>query len=65
MHSILSLSINDTTRSIFVQRAKKYFDDIEMGSVNRCRSSVYDLLNTASTFGIIDDVENMVYRDIS
>ena len=64
VHSILSRGVDDVTRSIFVQRAKKYFEDIELCSMNTCRSHVYDLLNTASTFGILDDVESMVYRGI-
>ena len=63
MHSILSRDVDDVTRTNFIQRAKKYFDDIEMCSINMYRRPVYDLLNTASTFGILEDIENMVYRD--
>ena len=64
VHSILSRNVDDITRLIFVQRARKYFDDIDLCSLNLCRSPVFDLLNTASTFGILDDVENMVYRGL-
>ena len=64
VHSILSRNVDDITRSIFVQRARKYFDDIDLCSLNLCRSPVYDLLNTASTFGILDDVGDMVHRGL-
>ena len=64
IHSILSRDNGDTTKTIFVERAKKYFDNVEVCSMNSFRSSVYDLLNTADTFGIINDIRNMVYRNV-
>ena len=64
LHSVLSRDLNDITKIIFIERAKKYFDNMEICSVNSCRSTVYDLLNTASTFGIINDVREMVYRNL-
>ena len=64
VHTIMSRDDDDVTRSIFIQRAKKYFENIEMCSLNMHRSPVYDMLNTATTFGILDDIENMVYRGL-
>ena len=46
IHSVLSRGDDDTTKMVFVQRAKKYFDNTELCSVNPHRSTVYDLLNS-------------------
>ena len=64
LHSIMSRDQDDTIKIIFVERAKRYFDNVEECGLNMCRSSVYDLLNTANTFGIINDVRDMVYRNL-
>ena len=65
LHSILSREHHDTTRRIFVDRARRYFNNVEICRLNVCRSSVYDMLNTANTFRIIDDVRNMIFRDLT
>ena len=64
LHSIMSRDQDDTIRIIFIERAKSYFDNEELCSLNMCRSSVFDLLNTANTFGIINDIRDMVYRNL-
>ena len=64
LHSVLSRDQDDITKIIFIECAKRYFDNMEICSLNLCRSTVYDLLNTASTFGIINDVRDMVYRNL-
>ena len=62
VHSVLSRGDDDTTKIVFVQRAKKYFDNTELCSVNPHRSTVYDLLNTVCMFGFNNEIRNMVYR---
>ena len=62
VHSILPLNGDNTTKIIFIQRAKEYFNNAERRQQNMYRSNVYDFLNTASIFSILDDVKNMVGR---
>ena len=62
VHSILSRDADDITKSVFIQRAKGYFNNIQVGSDNLHGSTVYDLLNTAYVFGIERDIQNMVFR---
>ena len=54
--------MGDITKSVFIQCAKRYFNNIQVCSNNVHRSTVYDLLNTAYVFGIKRDVQNMVFR---
>ena len=62
LHSVLSHDVEDTTQTVIIQRAKKYFDNIEICSMNQQRSTVYDLINTAYTFGFDNEVRNIIYR---
>ena len=59
LHSILSRDDADITKTVFTQCAGRYFEDIEYCSENQHRSTVYDLLNTVSVFGLCNEVKNM------
>ena len=48
---------------MFIQQAKRYFSNIDECSLNVNRSAVYDLLNTAVTFGYVNDIKNMIYQN--
>ena len=62
IHSILSRDELDMVKVVFINRAKYFFDNIEMCESNEHGSPVYDMLNIAIHFGIIEIVKNMVYR---
>ena len=62
IHSILSRDELDMVKVVFINRAKYVFDNIEICESNEHGSPVYDMLNIAIHFGIIEIVKNMVYR---
>ena len=62
IHSILSRDEFDMVKVVFINRAKYFFDNIEICESNEHGSPVYDMLNIAINFGIIEIVKNMVYR---
>ena len=41
LHSVLSHDVEDITKTMFIQRAKKYYDNVEICSMNQRRSMVY------------------------
>ena len=61
-HSIMALDNENVIKSIFIQRAKHYYNDELEHSENVHGSITYDLLNTVNVFGFCDIVKNMVYR---
>ena len=56
LHSILSRNDADITKTVFTQRARRYFENSEQCSENLHRSTVYDLLYTVNTFGLCNVV---------
>ena len=62
IHSILSRDVDDMVKVVFINRAKYFFSNTENCENNEHGSIVYDLLNTAVLFGIVEEVKNMVYR---
>ena len=62
VHSILSRENDDIAKVVFIERAKFYYDNIKICEDNEYRSTVFDLINTAISFGINEEVKNMVYR---
>ena len=58
----MSLNDDNVTKLIFLQRAKKYYNNVEENVQNTFGSNTYALLNTVSTFGFCETVKNMVHR---
>ena len=63
VQTIMSLPDGDSTKTVFIQRAKRYSNNVDECSLNVNRSAVYDLLNTAVTFGYVNDIKNMIYQN--
>ena len=57
--SILALDEADPSRLIFCKRVNDYLNDRESGQSNPCGSIVFDILNVAADFGVMDEVVNM------
>ena len=61
VHSIMARDNENVIKSIFIQRAKHYYNDELEHSENVHGSIMYDLLNNVNVFGLCD-LKNMVYR---
>ena len=62
MQSLLALDDIEPSRLVFCSRVEDYLDDREAGKLNLFGSNVFDMLNVASDFGVLDDIVNMVRR---
>ena len=60
IRTLLVMKDEELPRVIFCQRAILYFHAIDVCRENRDNSAVFDLLNVSHTFGILDDVRNMI-----
>ena len=63
IRTILIMQDDELPRQIFCERARMYFNDEIVGQENRYDSSVFDLLNVCSTFGMLIYVRNMIDRN--
>ena len=56
------IRMDDTHRinMVFVNRVRKYLDDIESGVLNKYGSPIFDFMNTCTRFGVLDEVVGMV-----
>ena len=62
IRSIMVMGDHDLPKTIFCERAKLYFANIEAGIENVSRSAVFDLLNTSTVFNMQNEIRNMVER---
>ena len=60
VRSILSLGEDEPSRRVFCSRLEDYLSNAEVGIANLYGSNVFDMLNVATDFGVLDDVVNMV-----
>ena len=63
IRSILAMEDNAVAKQVFCERASFYFENIQIGSANICRSVVFDLLNVCVIFNVLTEVQNMVLRN--
>ena len=60
VRSILVLNVDDPSRDIFCRRLEDFLADRVFSLGNAYDSIVFDLLKTADTFGVLDEIVNMV-----
>ena len=60
--SLLALHETEPSRQVFCKRLEEYMEKREECSVNICGSVVFDFLNVADVFGVVDEVVNMARR---
>ena len=59
VRSLLSLEEHEPSRIIFCARMEVFMRNIDDCSMNVCSSMVFDLMNAAVSFGVLDEVVNM------
>ena len=62
IRTIMVMGDHDLPKTIFCERAKLYFSNLEAGIENVSRSAVFDLLNTSTVFNMQNEIRNMVER---
>ena len=60
IRSLMALCTTEPSRLVFCERAAVYMGEIHKGRENLHGSVVFDLLNVASTFGMLMEVINMI-----
>ena len=60
IRTIMVMNEENLSKKIFCDRATIYFSNYADGAANISRSSVFDLLNVCSVFGLTDEVKNMI-----
>ena len=60
VRSVLILDVADPSRAIFCRRLDDFLADRVLSRGNMYDSVVFDLLKTADSFGMLDDVISMV-----
>ena len=59
VRSVLSLGLDEPSRRVFCSRLEDYLVNVDVGVANVYGSNVFDMLNVASDFGVLDDVVSM------
>ena len=62
VRSLMALNPDDPSRSIFCSRVNDFLGDRVASMMNQHGSIVFDILQVAITFGVLDEVTNMVRR---
>ena len=60
IRSILSLGVDEPSRGIFCIRLEDFMRDLDRGRSNVHGSVVFDMLNVAEKFGMLEDIVQMV-----
>ena len=63
IRTIMVMEDSALSKIIFKERAARYFLNDGADRENPSNSTVYDLLNVSSLFGLLEEVKNMVERD--